>query len=248
MNDLVSIITPCYNCASFIAQAIDSVLAQSYQQWEMIIVNDGSTDTSSEIIAPYAAKDSRIKLIPLGENQGVAKARNVAIKTATGRYIAFLDADDLWLSNKLKQQLSFMQVNNLAFTYASYQLINEYNERLGEFITKASMTYYDLLKTCSIGCLTAIYDTQKLGKMYVPDTLIRGDYALWLKILKNIHTAQGIIQPLAIYRINTNSLSANKLKAGVYQWRVYRQNEQLSWFKSAYYFLHYMYYGLVKYK
>ena len=246
MNNLVSIVTPCYNCAAFIADTIDSVVAQSYPYWEMIIVDDGSSDSSVEIIRQYTERDDRIVLIQLTKNMGAAEARNAATKIAKGRYIAFLDGDDLWLPSKLKKQLEFMQDEDLAFTYSSYRFIDENNNHLGELITKASVTYHSLLKTCDIGCLTALYDTQKLHKIYMPNVLTREDYALWLKILKKISMAKGIREPLAIYRIRKHSLSANKVKAAAAQWRVYREIEQLSLPKSIYYFVHYAYNGFVK--
>ena len=247
MNDLVSIITPCYNSARFIAQTIDSVLAQSYPFWEMIIVDDGSTDDSCDIVAGYLKKDPRIKHITLTQNNGTSKARNVAIKAAKGRYIAFLDSDDLWLAEKLTTQINFMRHHNVGFTYASYLLINENNEQRGEFITRQTLSYHDLLKTCSIGCLTAIYDTKMLGKMAMADTR-RQDYALWLNILKKIPRAYGIKTPLAIYRLTPSSRSSNKQKSAVGQWHVYRQIEKLSLLKSSYYFLCYAFHGAIKYR
>ncbi len=247
MTDLVSIITPCYNSSQFIAQTIDSVLAQSYPFWELIIVDDCSTDNSRDIITEYLEKDRRIQLIALTEHAEVSVVRNVAIKTAKGRYIAFLDTDDLWLAEKLTRQLQFMRSHNLSFTYSSYLLTNENNEDQGEFIAQPSLSYHALLKTCSIGCLTAIYDTEILDKMYMPDTK-RDDYALWLNILKKIPLAYGIKTPLAIYRISLTSRSSNKLTAAIGQWQVYREIEKLGLLKSCYYFLCYSFYGFTKYR
>lgn len=247
MTELVSVITPCYNSAQFISQTIDSVLAQSYSLWELIIVDDCSTDDSKNIITEYIQQDRRIKLIALTENCGVSKARNVAIKAAKGRYIAFLDSDDRWLAEKLATQLEFMRRHNLGFTYASYQLTNENNDHLGEFIIKQSISYKDLLKTNRIGCLTAIYDTKILGKMYMPNTR-RDDYALWLDILKKIPLAHGIKTPLAIYKITATSRSGNKQKAAEGQWHVYRKIEKLNRLKSSYYFLCYIFHGIIKYR
>lgn len=246
VNDLVSVVTPCRNCAAFIAQTIESVLAQSYPHWEMIIVDDDSADASCEIIRSYSATDARIGLIQFTKNNGVSAARNAAIKIAKGRYIAFLDSDDLWLPEKLVRQLAFMRDNDLAFTYASYQLIDANNNRLGELIAAPTITYQRLLKTCDVGCLTAIYDTEKLHKMYMPDVFQKGDYALWLQVLKKIPMAKGIQQPLARYRIRKHSLSANKFQGAAAQWRVYRRVEHLSLPKSVYYFAHYVGNGLVK--
>jgi teichuronic acid biosynthesis glycosyltransferase TuaG len=248
LNNLISIITPSYNSSKFISQTIESVLSQTYENWEMIIVDDMSPDNSNEIIEEFIEKDSRIKVIKLEKNSGPAVARNRAIKEANGRYIAFLDADDLWMPEKLEKQIKFMNENNLSFTYSSYKLIDEDNNDLGEFITKETISYNSMLKTCSVGCLTAIYDTEKLGKVFMPNILKRQDYGTWLKILKNIKTTKGIIEPLATYRILKNSVSSNKIKASMYQWKIYREVEKLSLFKSIYYFVQYAYYGFKKYK
>lgn len=248
MNILVSIITPSYKSEKFIFQTIESVLSQTYQNWEMIIVDDISPDNANDIIEGYIKKDSRIKLLKLEENSGPAIARNRAIKEAKGRYISFLDADDLWNTDKLEKQINFMNDNNLAFTYSSYNLIDEYGKDLGTFTTKVNITYDSMLRTCSVGCLTAIYDTKKLGKIYMPLIRKRQDYGLWLKILKEIDTAKGILEPLATYRILKDSVSSNKLNAAHYQWKIYRKVEKLNIFESIYYFIYYMYNGLKKYR
>ncbi len=245
---LVSVITPLYNSANFISHTIESVLNQTYENWEMIIIDDNSTDDSVNIVEEYVKRDDRIRLIKLKKNSGPAIARNKGIKEARGRYIAFLDADDLWLPEKLEKQLKFMNEYDLAFTYSSYKLIDEEGNNLGEFITREEITYNSMLKTCSVGCLTAIYDTEKLGKVYMPNILKRQDYGLWLKILRQIGSTKGILEPLAIYRIRKNSISSNKLVAAKYQWKVYREIEKLPLLKSAYYFMWYAYYGFKKYK
>ena len=141
-----------------------------------------------------------------------------------------------------------MHDNDLAFTYSSYRLVGEDNEHLGVFITKDKISYFDMLKTCSVGCLTAIYDTEKIGKQYMPLILKRQDYGLWLKILKLIGETRGILEPLATYRIRKNSVSSNKVKAAKYQWKIYREIEKLSFLKSLYYFVFYAYNGVTKYK
>ncbi len=247
-NSLVSIITPSYKSENFITATIESVLTQTYVNWEMIIVDDVSPDNSNVIIEEYSKKDTRIKLIKLEKNSGPAVARNRAIEEAKGRYIAFLDADDLWHPEKLEKQIAFMNENDLSFTYSSYDLIDEKNKSLGTFITQKRVSYVSLLKTNSIGCLTAIYDTKILGKIYMPDIIKRQDYGLWLKILKNIKNTKGILEPLATYRIMKNSVSSNKITAAKYVWKIFRDVEKLSFFKSLYYFMHYIYNGLQKYK
>ncbi len=244
----VTIIMPSYNSEKFIIESVESVLVQTYSNWELIIVDDCSPDSSNHIIMKYVDSDHRIKLIKLEKNSGPAVARNTAIEAANGRYIAFLDSDDVWLPNKLEKQIKFMQDNDLAFTYSSYKLVGEDNEDLGLFITKDKISYFDMLKTCSVGCLTAIYDTEKIGKQYMPLILKRQDYGLWLKILKLIGETRGILEPLATYRIRKNSVSSNKVKAAKYQWKIYREIEKLSFLKSLYYFVFYAYNGVTKYK
>ena len=245
---LVSIITPSYNSADFIDETIQSILSQTYENWEMIIVDDVSPDYSNKIIEEYIEGDRRIKLIKLKKNSGPAVARNRAIEEANGKYIAFLDADDLWHPEKLKKQMAFMNENDLAFTYCSYDLMDEEGNDLGSFKTKDKITYNSMLKTCNVGCLTAIYDTEKLGKVFMPNILKRQDYGTWLKILKEIKSTQGMLEPLATYRVLDNSVSSNKFKAASYQWKIYREVEKLNLFKSIYYFIQYAYYGLKKYK
>lgn len=247
MNELVSIITPSYKSESFISKTIESVLSQSYKNWEMIIVDDVSPDSSNDIIEEYCKKDSRIKLIRLEKNSGPAVARNRAIEKAEGRYIAFLDSDDLWKPNKLETQINYMNTNKLAFTYSSYDLIDEEDNRLGHFITKEKISYYSLLKTCDVGCLTAIYDIEQIGKVYMPNILKRQDYGLWLEILKKIGYTHGMTECLATYRIRKNSVSSNKFKAIYYVWKIYREVEQLSLLKSSYYMFYYIYNRINKY-
>ena len=246
MNNLVSIIMPSYNSSKFIEKSINSVLNQTYQNWELIIVDDNSKDNSLEIIKSF--KDSRIKSFHNGRNLGAARSRNRAIKKAKGRYIAFLDSDDLWKEDKLEKQISFMQKNSIDFSYSAYDLIDEEDKLLGSFTPPKKVNYKDLLKTCSIGCLTAIYDTKNFGKVYMPDIPKGQDYGLWLKILKKIEFAYSFDEPLAIYRIRKKSISSNKLKAIKHQWNIYRNLEKLSHFSSFYYLLHYGYNGIKKYK
>lgn len=248
-KDLVSIITPCYNSSMFISQTIESVLAQTYQAWEMIIVDDCSSDDTRDIIEEYIEKENRVKLIKLKKNSGPSAARNKAIEEAKGRYIAFLDSDDVWMPVKLENQTNFMKENNILLSYSSYHLIDENGTQLGTFITKDIATYEELLRTCYIGTLTAIYDASKIGKQYLDNINIGHlDYVLWLKILKNIGMAKGLLQPLAKYRIYDNSYSANKIKAAKWQWYIYRNVENLSLPKSTYYFASYAYHGFMKYR
>ena len=236
MNSFISIITPSYKSKKFISQTIESVLAQTYQDWEMIIVDDVSPDNSNEIIEEYCKKDSRIKLIKLEQNSGPAIARNRAIEEAKGRYIAFLDADDLWKPEKLEKQIMFMEEKNCALSYSAYETMSEEGVLQNEYINPPlKISYKDLLKSNYIGCLTAIYDTQKIGKVYMPNISKRQDYGLWLKILRKIDFAYCMDEPLAVYRIMSNSVSSNKFKLLKFNYLLFKEHENFSTLKSLYY-------------
>ncbi|QKF81109.1 glycosyltransferase family 2 protein [Halarcobacter ebronensis] len=244
-NELVSIITPSYNSAKFISETIESVLAQTYKNWEMIIVDDCSPDKANDIINKYIKKDNRIRLIKLKKNKGPAVARNIATKEARGKYIAFLDSDDIWFNNKLEKQIDFMKKNNLVLTYSAYETINENNKHINTRYIKEVITYKDMLKSNRIGNLTGIYDTNKIGKYYMDDVR-HEDYTLWLKIMKDINYTKGLNESLAKYRILNKSISSNKIKVLSWTWNIYRNNLNLNIFKSSYYFIHYIYYSLIK--
>ncbi|SHO64447.1 glycosyltransferase family 2 protein [Algoriphagus zhangzhouensis] len=242
---LVSVITPVHNAGEHIEETIESVLKQTFQDWEMILIDDKSTDSSLKIIEKYLAQDSRIRLIKNSKNQGAAVTRNNGIEAAQGRYIAFLDSDDLWLPTKLEKQLAFMKKHGYAFTYTAYEKLKD-GQIIGVQEVGERVNHNDLLKTCSIGCLTVIYDTQKLGKMLMPIISRRQDFALWLKILKEIPFAYGLNEVLSTYRLRSDSISGNKFKAAKYQWRVYREFEHLNLFEASYYFLQYSVFGVLK--
>ncbi len=246
-NEVVSIITPAFNSSHFIRQTIESVQAQTYEHWEAIIVDDCSQDNTCEIVKEKAKKDDRIRLIRLPQNVGPAVSRNTAIEAAKGRYIAFLDCDDIWVPEKLEKQLDFMEKNESAFSYTAYETINEYGTVMGKKIgVPEIIDYRGLLLTCVIGCLTVIYDTRKIGKLYMPDIPKGQDYALWLKILKKCSFAHGLNERLALYRVRSSSISRNKLAKAKYQWKIYRDIEKLPLFKSIYYFFNYAYHGFIK--
>lgn len=183
MHNLVSIIIPNFNNERYIAAALDSVLAQSYAHWEALIVDDGSKDSSQSIIAAYAHKDSRIKPTFFPRNQGVSAARNHALSQAKGRFIAFLDADDVWEAHKLEVQVRTMLEQDAALSYGGYRVIEASGAMLGGFLPCATITYNDMLKTCQIGNSTAMYDRDKVGTPQAGT--IRHDYELWLSILRD---------------------------------------------------------------
>jgi teichuronic acid biosynthesis glycosyltransferase TuaG len=245
----VSIITPAWNSARFIGQAIGSVVAQTFRDWEMTIVDDCSVDDTCGIVEGFMKTDPRIRLIRLGKRSGPAVARNTAIEAASGRYIAFLDSDDMWLPEKLERQLRFMEERGCIFSYSSYKKMNEGgNITSGPLKFPAETSYELLLRSNCIGCLTAVYDAGKIGKVYMPLIEKRQDYGLWLRILAMGHTARLLDECLAVYRVRPGSISNNKLKAAYYQWMIYRKLEGLSLLKSVRCFLSYAYHGYKKYK
>jgi glycosyltransferase involved in cell wall biosynthesis len=249
MDEKVSIITPVYNSAKYIGECINSVLAQSYGNFEMILVDDGSTDNSEEIIKEFQKSDDRLILIRLKENSGPAIARNTGIKKASGRYMTFLDGDDVWFPNMLEKSINTLKERNCSFVFSSYKSCDENLEPLlSDFIVPGKAAYRDILKSNSISCLTAFIDIGKLGKKYMPNIRKRQDYGLWLAYLKEIDHAVGIKEPLAIYRIRRNSLSRNKFSAMKYQWQVYTKLEKLDFLKSVYYLSHWGVRGLMKYR
>lgn len=249
-NNLVSIITPIYNGERFVAQTIESVLAQTYTNWEMIIVNDGSRDNSEHIVKEYTQRDSRIQLVSQ-PNAGSAAARNNGIRRANGRYIALLDADDTWEPFFLESQLALMKEHQATLVYGSHYRIDENgNECLKPFIVPPHITYRDLLKTCSISCLTGLYDTAKYGKIYLHEEFrsLRDDYIYWLEILKHCGEAWGNQQIIASYRIFGQSVSRNKKKVIKPQFMVYYKVERLGPVRSLYYLAHWAVNGFLKYR
>lgn len=247
VDGLVTIITPAYNAAAYIAETIESVIAQTYTNWEMLIVNDCSKDNTAEIIQSYAAKDKRIKLINLKQNCGVEAARNTAIQNAKGRYIAFLDSDDLWKKEKLQKQIEFMQKNGYAFTFTSYEHFKESKENIQNHVQiPKSLNYNQALKGNQIGCLTVMLDRKQISNIHFT-TQKHEDYILWLNILKQGITAYGIQESLALYRTgNSKSISGNKVQSALWTWKVYRDNQKLSVVKSMYYFWLYVLNGVKK--
>ncbi len=240
MQEKVSIITPLYNCSEFIEQTITSVINQSYENWEMIIVDDCSTDGGDQIVKNISQSNDRITFIKNTENLGGAVTRNIAIDHADGKYIAFLDSDDLWHPEKLEKQIQYMESENKSFTFTSYHKVDEKgNTYLGRVNSPKKVSYRGLLKTNVIGCLTAIYDTDQFGKVSMPLIRKRQDFGLWLKLLKKSEYAYGLDEDLATYRVRTNSISSNKLNTISSIWKLYREVEKLSIVESFYFSLHY---------
>lgn len=245
---MVSIITPSYNSAKYIAATIESVLSQTYQDWEMLIVDDCSTDGSYELIESYSRKDSRIKSFKTQAHVGNPTVpRNIAIENAQGQYIAFLDSDDLWMPGKLKRQLEyFKDSSETAVVFSYYEKISEAGERNNRIVTSPSrITYRQLLKGNVIGSLTGIYDTSKVGKVLL-QRIGHEDYLMWLRILKKGYFAQNTNDVQALYRVKGRSFSSNKCKTIKWQWQIYRESEGLNLMYSIYNFGFYAFKAFLK--
>lgn len=253
IQNLVSIITPMYKGADFIGEAIRSVQAQTYPNWEMIIVDDCSPDDGAGIaeVKKYAEKDKRIKLIASPVNKGSSGARNIALHEAQGRYITFLDSDDIWSPAFLESQLNFMEEKNAVIVTASYHRINEQGiQVLQPFIVPEKVNYWDILKSNPISCLTTIYDRKVVGKRYFKEELksLRDDYAFWLEILRNkVDYAYGNPGILASYRLVSTSVTRNRKKLIKPQFLIYYKVENLGLLRSIYYFMSWAIRSVLKY-
>lgn len=235
IKGLVSVITPTYNCGRFIAETIESIQAQTYENWEMCIVDDCSTDDTKTVVEGYMANDSRIKYYCLPENSGAAVARTKAMELAQGEFMAFCDSDDLWLPEKLERQLKFMEETGYAFTCTAYEQIDEEGNSLNRVIKTIDKTDYNrLLLDCPVGNSTVMYNVGVMGKFEVPNIRKRNDDALWLTMLKKEKYIRGMQDMLMRYRIRSNSISSNKLKVIKYHWILYRDIEHLSVFRSVF--------------
>lgn len=240
MGELVSIIVPVYNVEKFIRETMDSVLAQTYPHWELLLVEDGSTDNSVDVITDYIQEkqESRIRLIRQPSNQGAAKARNRGVQEARGRYIAYLDADDLWMPEKLEHELRFMEEKDAAFAFTGYEFADEHGEGLGKVVrVPETLVYRQALSNTTIFTTTVMFDTEKITKENLEMPQIRSeDTALWWKVLRMGYTAYGLDENLVRYRRPGRTLSSNKLKAIQRIWNLYRKSEGLGVFRSMWHF------------
>lgn len=249
-NKLVSVITPLYNAERFVGQTIESVLAQTYPHWEMIVVNDGSKDHGADVVRRYAAQDSRIRLLEQ-PNGGCASARNHGLREAQGRYYCFLDADDYWDPTFLEEQLAFMQEKNAAIVTCSVRRVDEEGkEVLRPQIVPDRMDYYDILKSCNLPCLATVIDAGRLHDIRFREELhnLRDDYALWLSLMKQTDYAYGNRKVLANYRLSANQVTGNKRKVIIPQFLVNYRVEKLGFCRSLYYLGHWAWNGYKKYR
>ena len=244
---VVTVVMPVYNSQQYLTESLSSVLSQTLVDFELIAIDDYSSDSSLLILESYASNDARVRVIGLDQNSGPAVARNVGIREAKGRYIAFIDSDDIWLPNKLAIQLELMQSTQSAIVFSSYSLIQEGQRGSGAVVcAPAKVTYPMLLKSNYIGCSTAMYDTKKVGKVYMPEIRFRQDYGLWLRILRNGHAALGVSEPLVRYRVRKESVSSNKPRAALYHWKVLRAESNTPLPMALYYFVWYVVLALKK--
>ena len=232
-HPLVSVIMPCYNMASYISDSIKSVITQTYPHWELLIVDDASSDETVNIIEKHAQSDTRIRFAIKKQNSGIADTRNQCIQMAQGHFLAFLDADDIWHPEKLEKQLGFMMEKNVGFTYSTYDWIDEDGNTLNKFInTIGNLDYETYLRNTIIGCSTVMVNTTITGDVVVPKFRTSEDTATWLDILRKGFLAYAIKEPLVSYRIRRKSASSNKIKASIDLWKVYRRHEKLPLFKA----------------
>lgn len=239
MEDKISIIVPVYNAEKYILETIGCIRNQTYTNWELLLIDDGSTDGSRQVVEELLEKepDGRIRLL-VKENTGAAQTRNTGLKEATGRYIAYLDADDLWQKEKLEKQLAFMRKREAAFSFTGYEFADENGEGTGKVVkVPDSLSYKQALKNTTIFTSTVMFDTEKIGKEELAMPIIKSeDTALWFKVLRQGYTAYGLNENLVSYRRVGGSLSANKLEALRRIWNLYRKAEGLSLPYSAYNF------------
>lgn len=247
MNEEVSVIMPMYNSEKYIKESIESVINQTYTNWKLYIIDDCSMDNSINIVKELEKIDIRIKLIELDENGGPAKSRNRGIKLCKGRYITFIDSDDIWNNDFLEKQLRFIKEKDTAISFSSFERKSEdLKETLGIGKIPLKVNYKQLLKDNCITCLTVLLDTKKIGKKYFNEEHYHEDYIMWLDILKSVKYAYGNQEVLATYRIRNGSMCRNKARAATWRWIIYRKVEKLNLFKSIYYFLMYFIYGVFK--
>lgn len=244
-SPLVSVVMPCYNAAQYITESIESVIAQTHRNWELIIVDDYSKDNSVEIIQDYQNNDNRIKLIRNARPSGSpAEPRNIGIEHSTGEYIAFLDSDDIWTSDKLQKQLAKFQEGDYAIVYANYEVMCEDGSRTGKIVKGPAFTdYKQLLKYNSIGCSEAIFRKECLNGCRFKK-IGHEDYLFWLTFLKNGGTAVNSNEVQLIYRERESSVSGNKVKAAKWTWNIYRKELGLNILEASFCFLHYVIKGI----
>ena len=247
-SNLVSIITPAYRSAAVIAQTIASVQAQTHRSWELLVADDCSPDDTRAVVAQFSAHDSRIRLLPLGENGGPAVARNAALIQARGRWIAFLDSDDLWLPEKLERCLAFAQSEKAALVFTGFRRINADGTQTGRYIgVPHTINYAQLLGNTAIATSTVLIDRNQTGDIQM-ENVYYDDFVCWLSLLKLGLLARGLDEDLMRYRVSAQSVSRNKKNSALQVWKIYRQVEKLGLATSVWHFANYAVRGWLKYR
>lgn len=241
---LVSIIIPFYNTEKYLEESIISVISQTYINWELLLVDDASTDSSITIARKYEAQDKRIKVFSLEQNKGKADAINYALDFVRGQYVAFLDGDDIWMPEKLDHQIRFMQKGDISISNTAYVQINENGTRLKRvFKAREKVDYSRMLLDCPVGSSTVVYNIKKIGIQRIPSIRKRSDDALWLQILRITPYIWGLNEVLMKYRLRGTSLSASKFSLIKYHWELYRSIEKMNVFNSSF---HIVYWCVIK--
>lgn len=240
---------PCFNGIKYIKQAVESIKCQTFTEWELLIIDNNSTDDSLAYIQALVLENSNIFMLQCLDS-GAAKARNIGIEKARGRYIAFLDCDDIWLPEKLERQIQVMQSSGAVFSWTSYRVIDAAGQPIRDQLADQTISYESFMtKRSVIGCLTVIYDSEHFGKVFMPHIRMRQDYALWARIIRLANRQNfplvGIRDVLAHYRVHDQAMTRNKLKAAFYQWALYRDIEKLTIFTSLRFFWFYLFWAVI---
>lgn len=246
---LVSVVMPAYNSEAYIESAIRSVQKQTVEDWELLVLEDGSKDSTPEIVAKLAAEDPRIRLLPNEQNMGPARTRNRGMDLCTGQYIAFLDSDDIWYPDKLEKQLALAEQYNADIIYCSYAIVDaQGNLRSADFIVPPQADLKYMLVKSVFSCSTAMLRRSSVGEIRFPVDFYHEDYAFWLDLLQHGLVARGATEVLAAYRVSENSRASNKLASAVRRWHIYRKFLHYSFFRSAWYLMRYAFAGVLKYR
>ncbi len=247
MNPLVSIIMPCYNAERYISQSIESVLAQTYDNWELLITDGPSSDKTVSIVNDYCARDHRIHITIPSKHLNIAEARHASIQNAKGRFLAFLDSDDIWVENKLENQVSFMIKHNYAFTYGNYKTIDAEGKLTGKTVyNDGIVNYKKYLRNTIIGCCSVMIDTDKVKNFSLPADDVNDDMGLWCSIMRKGVQAYPINEILYYYRVRNDGASSHRMKMMKSVWNVYRKQENLSLFESIGCFISYAFNAIKK--
>ena len=242
----VSVIMPAFNSERFIKSSIDSVINQKYQFWNLLVINDGSTDNTASIVNAISGFDDRVQLVNNQGVKGAAGARNYGLECATGDYVAFIDSDDIWHPEKLLKQLSIMRDKGADFSYTSYEIIDEYDDKKNSYIVPETIDYEKLLKQNVVGCSTVIISRKLVERHRFTTEFYHEDYCMWLDFLKNQYNTVGIKEPLVKWRSISGSRSHDKRNSAKRRWQIYRVYLKLPFLKSLKFFLHYMFNGVKK--